>query len=102
MGYSFNNQDDPADVLAKIREIVRNGTIKLTSHCRARMLERSIDFQDLLLILSNGEIKEPPEFSPEHRHWKWKIAGPTLDGDEATAITVVLTGRAVLVITVYA
>ncbi|CAN2039678.1 hypothetical protein GMMP15_1370047 [Candidatus Magnetomoraceae bacterium gMMP-15] len=41
-----------------INKIARytDSTIKMTSHCRCRMVERCVDFQDILLLLSNGKV----------------------------------------------
>ena len=65
------------------------------------MAECGIDFQDLLLILSNGTVDDSPELDPRNGDYKYKVRGPTIDDDPATAGTVILGRRSIMLITVY-
>ena len=65
------------------------------------MTERGFHFQDLLSVLLNGEIKEQPEYDEKHAHFKYKVDGATIDGDSAIAITVILSFRSLLVVTIF-
>ena len=65
------------------------------------MLARGFDFNDLLLVPSNGEIVETPQYDEKHHNYKYGITGPTLDGDIATAIVVLLDHRTVYVVTIF-
>lgn len=76
-------------------------TVDLTDHCRKKMLERNFDFQDLLLVLSNGKVKAPAEYEEKHGNYKYRVEGSTLDDDDTTLVTVILGPRILRVITVY-
>jgi len=92
----------PEEATRKIREIVRHGgTVILSRHCRTRMLERNLTIHDLLSVLSNGNVTGPPEYSEEHHQYRYKVAGQTIDGEEAIAITVIVSHRSALIITMY-
>jgi len=65
------------------------------------MLERGFDFQDILLILSNGKVNSPSEYDKNHNHCKYKIEGSTLDGDDAIIVTIILDSRTLRVVTIY-
>jgi hypothetical protein len=90
-----------SEAVKLIREIVRLGDVQTTAHCRMRMRERSVDFQDLLSVLLTGEVKELPEYDELHDQHKYKVEGTTIDGDSAIAVTVILSFRSVLVITIF-
>jgi len=84
-----------------IREIANFGDVRTTAHCRKRMVERGFSFQDLLSILLNGEIRREPEYDPNHDQYKYRVDGNTIDGDEAVAITVIVSVHAVLVVSIF-
>ncbi len=92
---------DLSEAVKLIHEIVRLGDVQTTVHCRMRMRERNIDFQDLLSVLLTGEIKELPEYDERYDQQKYKVEGTTIDGDSAIAVTVILSFRAVLVVTIF-
>lgn len=75
--------------------------IDLTGHCQRKMLERGFDFQDILLILSNGKANSPPEYDKNHKQYKYKVEGSTLDGDDAVIVTIILDSRTLRVVTIY-
>jgi len=75
--------------------------VDLTSHCQEKMLERGFDFQDILLILSNGTVNSPSEYDKNHNHYKYKVEGSTLDGDDAVIVTIILDSRTLRVVTIY-
>lgn len=87
--------------IRRIREIANLGYVQTTGHCRKRMAQRGFGFQDLLSILFNGEIKSQPEYDPKHDQFKYRVDGNTIDGDPAVAITVIVSARTVLVVTIF-
>ncbi|HOI95776.1 MAG TPA: DUF4258 domain-containing protein [Syntrophobacter fumaroxidans] len=91
---------DPQSVVQSIRDAVRFGEIDFSQHALDRMHERGLDFSDILLLLSNGEAAGKAEYDAKHCGFKYRIAGPTLDGDWATAIVCVPDRLVVYVITV--
>ena len=78
-----------------------DSTIELTNHCRERLLEKNFVFQDLLLVLSNGNVKSPAEYDKKHQNYKYKVEGSTIDVDKAIAILNILDSRTLRVITIY-
>jgi hypothetical protein len=90
-----------SEAIRRIREIANLGSVQTTLHCRKRMAERGFGFQDLLSILLNGEIKRRPEYDPKHDQFKYRVDGNTIDGDLAVAIAVIVSSRAVLVVTIF-
>jgi len=65
------------------------------------MIERSFHFQDLLSVLVNGEITDQPEYDAKHDQFKYRVQGATIDGDSAIAVTVILSFRSLLVVTIF-
>lgn len=90
-----------SEAVKRIREIVNFGNVQTTMHCRKRMAERNFGFQDILSILLNGEIKSRPEYDPKHDRYRYRVEGPTIDGDFAVAVTVIVSVRSLLVVTIF-
>ncbi len=90
-----------AEAIAHIREITRLGDVRTTEHCRERMAERGFGFQDLLSVLFNGEVESRPEYDPKRGRYRYRVVGNTIDGDSAVAITVIVSARSVLVVTIF-
>ena len=89
------------DATNRIRQIVRFGEVQTTAHCRLRMRERRFDFQDLVSLLLNGEVLDQPEYDERHDHYRYRVQGTTIDGDSAIAVTVIVSFRSVLVVTIF-
>jgi len=90
-----------SEAIKHIRQIAKLGNIQTTEHCRQRMSERGFGFQDLLSVLLNGGVKSQPEYDLKHDHYKYRVDGSTIDGDSSVAITVIVSMRSVLVVTVF-
>jgi len=101
--YAIDKPLSPKQATALINAIPQyaDRTIQLTDHCQKRMLERGFTLNDLLMLLSNGVVKSSPERDETHGHYKYKVEGPTVDEDEAVAITVILGPRSVRVLSIY-
>lgn len=65
------------------------------------MVERQFSFQDLLSVLLNGAVKDQPEYDEAHDQFKYRVEGSTIDGDSAVAVTVIVSTRSVLVVTIF-
>ncbi len=91
----------PSEATKRIREIVRFGDVRTTEHCRIRMVERRFSFQDLVSVLLNGDVKSQPEYDQKHDQFKYRVEGNTIDGDSAAAITVIVSARTLLVVTIF-
>jgi hypothetical protein len=91
MGETSQEPLSPDKATKLIRDIVRYGAVELTRRCRKEsMPERSISFQDLLAVLQNGEVKDPPMFNIEYRQFRYRVEGTTIEGDDAIAVTVII------------
>lgn len=51
-----------------------------TDHARDRIIERNVNFDDILNVLRNGTVSPHPEWSPKHGNWKYSVSGLDLDG----------------------
>ena len=89
------------EAIERIREIVNSGSVRTTRHCRKRMVERGFGFQDLLSVLLNGKIQQQPEYDPTYGQFKYRVEGTAIDGDSAVAITVIVSSRSLLVVTIF-
>lgn len=103
MDYSISEPLAPEKATELINKITTYADciIDFTGHCQEKLLERSFDFQDILLILSNGEVHSPPKYDKNHNHYKYKVEGSTLDGDDAVIVTIILDSRTLRVVTIY-
>ena len=103
MEYSISEPLAPEKATELINKITTYAdcVVDLTGHCREKMLERGFDFQDILLILSNGTVNSPPEYDKNHKQYKYKVEGSTLDGDDAVIVTIILDSRTLRVVTIY-
>ncbi|NOT62797.1 MAG: DUF4258 domain-containing protein [Acidobacteria bacterium] len=89
----------PEEAKQCMLEILRDGEVRPTSHClNESMPKRGVTIRDILTALRSGEIKRPAEWDNEHAEWKYRVEGEDTDGDELTAITVILTTDMRLVI----
>lgn len=99
---NIDKQLEPGEATKVIRDIIKHsGEIILTSHCKERLLERNLSMHDLLSVLSNGVVNDPPEYNARYNQYRYKVVGQTIDSGEAMAITVIVSHRSVLIVTVY-
>lgn len=95
-----NDKLSSKETLDTIRDIAQLGNVILTGHVKRRMRERDYSIDDIVLILSKGEIIEPPEYDKEYNNWKWKVQGHAIEGDQAAVIVVILSHRELLCLTI--
>src|SRR5215510_3937391 len=71
--------------------ILDEGNVELSAHCKYEsMLLRGISLLDVTHALKTGEIRRAPEWSTDHDSWKYRVEGEDTDGDDLTAITVII------------
>jgi hypothetical protein len=58
-------------------------------------------FMNLVSVLLNGDVKSQPEYDEKHEQYKYRVEGNTIDGDSAAAITVIVSTRSLLVVTIF-
>ncbi len=81
----------PNEAKEKILVKLADGKLELTGHCLyERMLERNVDYQDIISVLETGEIKRKPEWDIEHQNWKYRVEGFDTVNDDLTAVTIIL------------
>lgn len=57
---------------------------------------------DIIATLKSGEIRRAPEWDDEHGDWKYRVEGEDVEGDELTAITLIIeTDMQLLIVTVF-
>ena len=82
-----------------IRDIVAGGEIIFSKHTKKRMQERGYSTQDVEHILLRGEITNK-EFKDKTKSWAYTIKGDDLEADEGGVVTVIVSRRACVIITV--
>ena len=82
---------------AKILIILNDGNTVPTDHCRKEMRDANATFDDVLNVLETGKVKKH-EWDEEHQNWKYRLVGTDIDGDELTAITVIVESDLELII----
>lgn len=90
-----------SEAIEQIREIAKLGDVGTTEHCRQRMAGRGFGFQDLISVLLNGEVESQPEYDAKRGRYRYRVVGNTIDGDSAVAITVIVSIRSVLAVTIF-
>ena len=92
----------PAEAQRKIRLILEEGTVDISAHCRRRMRERSADDLDIVNVLEKGRVIREAEWDSNHDEWKYRVEGIDVEGDELTAVTVILEADlSLLIVTVF-
>ncbi len=74
---------------AKILIILADGNVIPTEHCEDEMFEANADLPDVLNVLETGKITKH-EWDEDFQNWKYRVVGTDIDGDELTAITVIV------------
>lgn len=65
------------------------------------MPKRSITFHDLMAVLLNGVVIDLPKYDETTGDYRYLVKGKSIDEEEAVAVTVIISHREVLIITVY-
>lgn len=79
------------DAKRLIEAILDQGTVVFTHHCRQEsMPKRGVSAQDVLHVLEHGQIVKAAEWDAQHQNWKYRVDGVDIDGDELTAVTVII------------
>lgn len=89
----------PAEAIQRILEILREGEVQPTWHCRQeRMPQRGVVMADVLHVLQYGQIRRAAEWDEHYGDWKYRVEGEDIEGDELTAVTVIISAAMRLVI----
>ncbi len=100
---TFPNALPLIDAKRLIEAILDQGTVVFTYHCRHEsMRKRSVSTQDVLHVLEHGQIVQAAEWDAQHQNWKYRVDGMDVDGDDLTAVTVIIqTDFTVRILTVF-
>ena len=100
MDYSSTNQLLPEEATREIRGIAKVGSVIPSDHILYDHPERNYDMQDVDQVLSNGEVREPPEYDKEYDNWVYKVEGNAVEGDKATVVVTIVSHREIFCITI--
>ena len=102
MGYLSHEPLNPADATEMIRGVARFGTVQPSWHCSHQsMPDSNFSYQDLMAILLNGEVHEPPEYNTTTCQYRYRVKGETIDGDAAAVVLVIADHRTLSVVTIF-
>lgn len=93
---------DSQTAIQKIRAILTgDGHFSIRPHCFIQMEKRTVDREDIRQVLEiNGTINGEPEWSEEHRKYKYKVDGYDTEGDKlAVVVNIIETNWRVVAIT---
>ena len=87
----------------KILFILEEGSVEFTWHCKSESMQlRSVSMLDITHALRTGEIRRAPEWDDDRANWKYRVEGVDTDGDDLTAITVIIEANlTLLIVTVF-
>lgn len=93
----------PPEAQRLVLLILDEGFVEPTYHCRYdSMRERNVTMPQLVHTLRTGRVHRSPEWDNAHEAWKYRVEGVDTDGDELTAVTVILERELTLrIITVF-
>jgi hypothetical protein len=82
-----------------VTQIVQHGTVWQTRHAGKDRDYRNISDDDIqYLLLGSWVLKRHPEWSEDHRNWKYRLLGRDIEGDELTLIVAVNTDEQTLAV----
>lgn len=99
MKFDPSEEIDNENAHSIIRDIVAGGEIIFSKYTKERMQERGYSTQDVEHILLRGEITNK-EFKDKTKSWAYTIKGDDLEADEGGVVTVIVSRRACVIITV--
>lgn len=93
----------PREATRRIRQILEDGTVDFSDHCwHERMPQRNVSAIDIEHVLRNGRVIREAEWDSTYGHWRYRVEGTDVEGDELTAITVIFERDfSLLVVTVF-
>ncbi len=75
---------------AAVSRIVLYGTFRESKHSAQDRSYRNVSQDDIVAMLDGAwTLDGKPEWSEEHRNWKYKVAGKDIEGDELALVIAV-------------
>ena len=72
---------------ASIRHLARDGCLALTAYCRQRLNERNVHADDVLNVLTWGDLVEHEAGRRKHEH-RCTLRGMSIDGESLTIVVI--------------
>lgn len=88
------------EVRLKIREILKNGYVEYTLHCRERMYLRGVQMDDILFLLNWGKV-EPGIGESDGEGQVFRVIGTDVEEEPLTAVVKIINDQRLLCITVF-
>jgi len=81
----------PTEVKQRLLLILEHGRITYSDHCaNKRMPERNVEPLDIEFLFEDGTVSDNAKWSEKHQNWKYTIEGTDIEGDEISAIVVII------------
>lgn len=88
------------NILQIVRDAMKNGLFRYTSHAKERMVERNITHDDVKEVAISGWWeKKKDKFQKEHNEWNYAIRGKVEEEEREVRIIVAQDANNVLLIT---
>ena len=87
---SKNRKLSTEEAQRKIRLIADEGFVQVGFHCKQRMVERNVTLDDIMKVLTAGIVVEEGEWDEDRGNWKYRVEGTDIEGDDLTAISIIL------------
>lgn len=88
------------EVRLRIREILKNGYVDYTLHCRERMYLRGVQMDDILFLLNWGRV-EPGLEEGDDEGQVFRVIGTDVEEESLTAVVKIINDQRLLCITVF-
>ena len=88
-----------AKILAN--QLLDDGFFYIRSHCKRRMEERNLSFDDIDNAIHSGEFQKEAEWDEWEQEWRYKIIGFDVEGDELSVVFAFEGSRLVIIVTAY-
>jgi hypothetical protein len=83
--------------LNAIKNNLQSGFVVPTNHFKDQLKVRHISMQDVLNALKHGRINDPPKLDKETNQFKYRVEGPSIDGEQVTVVLVLEDDKNILV-----
>ena len=89
-----------SEVRLRIREILKNGYVEYTLHCRERMYLRGVQMDDILFLLNWGKV-EPGIEEGDGEGQVFRVIGTDVEEEPLIAVVKIINDQRLLCITVF-
>jgi len=83
-----------------LRELAKEGSVIISSHCKKQMLKRNVSTDDILHVLMWGKISGLKK-DEKYNNWKCKVEGQDFENDKLVVMATVSEKNGTIIITVF-